>query len=280
MAETRVVNGVTYTRVPGGWQKAGPPRDPTFVYKGPKAAADLGKTEEEIRQMRRQTALDERKEDRGARQYPISKEDAAIIDRYRKQADVARRAQIELRQSATASDRFNPGPDRARNVSRSITQPEDSLPMQWGRKAYGSVAGVSDQDREDYINLDRYRQARVASIQQEQTGSQTESDALRYMKGTFGPEKSRRINADAIGEAMFSAKMDELRPGLYTDWANRHGSLSAKNKRGQTVDQWFSSIAEEGWRRYTAERKKAGGGKVNRSTRAVSPSEIIDLEDY
>lgn len=68
MAETRVVNGVTYTRVPGGWQKAGPPRDPTFDYKGPKAAADLGLTEAQIRaanarteQMARETALEEKR---------------------------------------------------------------------------------------------------------------------------------------------------------------------------------------------------------------------------
>lgn len=230
------------------------------AYEAPQAAADLNskitntqKTAEEIDGVR----LDNATAAQQLRQFPISKEDAAIIDRMRQQADIASRAQIELMQSARASDRFNPSPERAASVGRAVVREDESLPWQWGRQAYGAVAGITPQEIEDYQNLDRYRQARVATIQQEQKGPQTESDAARYMKSTFGPDKSPKINASAVGEAMFNAKFDELRPGMYTQWANKYGSLTARNKDGLSVDEWYNNARASGWNNF---QKKYGQG--------------------
>lgn len=247
-------------------------------YRVPQAAADLAgkqtstaKTREEIQgvQLNNATAAQQ------LRNYPIAKEDAAIIDRLRQQADVASRAQIELRQAAKASDRFRPSPERAANVGRAVVREDDWLPTQLLRQGYAAVAGITPQQIEDYQNLDRYRQARVATIQQEQKGPQTESDAARYMKSTFGPDKSPRINASAVGEAMFNAKFDELRPGMYTQWANKYGSLNARNKDGLTVDEWYNNARNAGWqnyqKKYTPRRpvtqnapRKSDGWKIER----------------
>lgn len=53
MAAREVRNGWEYEKVPGGWRKVGPaggvaPMNPEFPYKGPQAAATLGKTQAEI----------------------------------------------------------------------------------------------------------------------------------------------------------------------------------------------------------------------------------------
>ncbi|MEN9932959.1 MAG: hypothetical protein RIS17_1532 [Pseudomonadota bacterium] len=48
MAETKVINGWEYVKVPGGWQRGrqvgGPPADPTFEHKGPLAAGQVANT--------------------------------------------------------------------------------------------------------------------------------------------------------------------------------------------------------------------------------------------
>lgn len=254
------------------------PVGPQNQYQAPQAAADLAgkqtstaKTREEIQgvQLNNATAAQQ------LRNYPIAKEDAAIIDRLRQQADIASRAQIELRQAAKASDRFGPSPERAANVGRAVVREDDWLPTQLLRQGYAAVTGITPQQIEDYQNLDRYRQARVATIQQEQKGPQTESDAARYMKSTFGPDKSPKINASAVGEAMFNAKFDELRPGMYTQWANKYGSLNARNKDGLTVDEWYNNARNAGWqnyqKKYTPRRpvtqnapRKSDGWKIER----------------
>lgn len=114
-------------------------------------------------------------------------------------------------------------------------------------------------------------------MQQEQKGPQTESDAARYMKSTFGPDKSSSINASAVGEAMFNAKFDELRPGMYTQWANKYGSLTARNKDGLSVDEWYNNARASGWNNYQKKYgqrpspgapsnapRKSGGWKIER----------------
>lgn len=274
----------------GRWQMGGSsmPRDPTFDYKEPKAKADLGKTQAEIDAIRQQTIVDNRKTAlgeseaaRSRRQYPVSKQDMATIDRMRQDGEIGRRAAMELRNAATAVDRFRTGPERARDVKRSLVTEDDSIPEQIGRNIYGFAAGVSDQDIADYQDLDRYRQARVATIQQEQRGVQTESDALRYMKSTFGPDKPGKVNARALAEATYNARLDARKPTFYTKWANRHGSISALDQNGRSADQVWNSNAKAGWQKFlksdTGRRIYGQGGN---SARTGGSNDIIDLDDY
>lgn len=273
MSQERTMNGWVYRKVPGGWQKdrpEGPPANPTFPLEAPRmqgqidnTAAQTIKTGADTVRTRVQTqgdALSNQQAQKDIRQNPISKEDAAIIDRMRQQADVAKKAALELKQAAAAVDRFRTGPDRAKSVSRSIVAEDDGLIEQGMRNAYGFVAGIDAQDQEDYQNLDRLRQARVATIQLEQKGLQTESDAARYIKSTFGPEKMQGVNAAALGEAVFRAEMDARRPQLYTAWANKFGSLSALNKAGKSVDDWWNDTLEAGWQKYQQKRTEPQGG--------------------
>lgn len=293
MAERQVRNGWEYEKVPGGWRKVGPaggaaPMNPEFPYKGPQAQANLGKTQAEIDAIRQQTIVDNRKTNiaadeaaRSRRQYPIGKQDMATIDRMRQEGEVGRRAAMELRNAATAVDRFRTGPERARDVKRSLVTEDDSIPEQLGRNLYGFARGISDQDIADYQDLDRYRQARVGTIQQEQNGVQTESDALRYMKSTFGPDKPGKVNARALAEATYNARLDARKPTFYTKWANRHGSISALDQNGRSADQVWSSNAKAGWQKFlksdTGRRIYGQGGN---SARTGGSNDIIDLDDY
>lgn len=260
MSETRMINGVPYMKVPGGWQKVrqGPPADPTFETKGPQARATLDQTNANIQAtnartnaINRTASLQESTAANERRRYPISKEDAAIIDRYRQNADVARRASMELLTAGQSVDRFGSGPERARDVKRSMVTEDDGLLEQLGRNVYGTVAGISDQDIADYQDLDRLRQSRVATIQAEQKGPQTESDALRYMKSTFGPDKSVEVNARSLAEANYNAVLDKRKPDFYTKWANNFGSLSAVNPQGKTADEVWQEAAQKGWQAFT-----------------------------
>lgn len=236
----------------------GKPADPTLPYQAPQAEANVRQTEAQIAATRQRNAIDAQnqqitadKEARSRRTYPISKEDAAIIDRYRQNADVARRASMELLTAGQSVDRFGSGPERARDVKRSMVTEDDGLLEQFGRNIYGAVAGVSDQDVSDYQDLDRLRQSRVATIQAEQKGPQTESDALRYMKSTFGPDKSVEVNARSLAEANYNAVLDKRKPDFYTKWANNFGSLSAVNRQGKTADEVWQEAAQKGWQTFT-----------------------------
>ena len=153
--------------MPGPWEKyqrAQPPADPTFETKGPQARATLDQTNANItatnartNAINRKTTLEETAAANERRRYPVSREDAAIIDRYRQNADVARRASMELLTAGQSVDRFQSGPERARDVNRSMVTEDDGLLEQLGRNIYGAVAGISDQDVSDYQDLDRLR---------------------------------------------------------------------------------------------------------------------------
>lgn len=260
------------------------PQDP---YKTQQSEADLNdkrtktaKTAEEIQGVQ----LDNATAAQQLRQFPISKEDAAIINDMRKDAAVATRAQQELMAAAHASDRFRPSPDRAATVNRVLPQEGDGWFDQKMRKVYGWLDGVTQQDITDYQDLERYRQGRVATIQQEQKGPQTDSDAARYMKSTFGPDKTPKINAAAIGEAMFNAKFDELRPGMYTQWANKYGSLSALNKDGLSVDEWYNNARASGWnnfqKKYGPNAPRGAPKNAPRKSNALDPQTQAILKKY
>lgn len=290
MSETRMINGVPYMKVQGGWQKVkqGPPADPTFDIQRPQAQATLGKTNADIEAtnartnaINRTASLQETTAANERRRYPISKEDAAIIDRYRQNADVARRASMELLTAGQSVDRFGSGPERARDVKRSMVTEDDGLAEQLGRNIYGAVAGVSDQDVSDYQDLDRLRQSRVATIQAEQKGPQTESDALRYMKSTFGPDKSVEVNARSLAEANYNAVLDKRKPDFYTKWANNFGSLSAVNRQGKTADEVWQEAAQQGWQTFTQGpkgRKLYGAPKGRKPPPRKNP--VYNFEDY
>lgn len=223
---------------------------------------------------------------RDIRQNPISKEDGAFINKLREQAQIAQNAIRELQSAAVAGDRFDTGPSNARNTTRSIVQEDDGLLTQGARGVYGLLSGVSKQDQQDYQELDRLRQARVARIQQEQKGPQTESDAARYMKSTFGPDKMPDVNARSIAEATYAARMDVLRPEIYLQWANKYGSLNALNEKGQGIDEVWSEAVRKGWeknflegtpsgRRLYGDKKKKTGGSL------LAPQQrVIDFGDY
>lgn len=196
------------------------------------------------------------------RQNPISQDDQKVIDKYRQQAAIAASAIKELDRAAQSVDRFGTSPEHAAQVSRSIIPKDAGLIDETIAKGYQWWNDVKPQEQADYQNLDRLQQARVASIQQEQAGPQTESDALRYMKSTFGPDKFPGVNASTIAEAKIRAQIDAARPDLYLKWANKFGSLSALNSAGKSVDEWFQKdFADRMWHHYHGMTKAKREGR-------------------
>lgn len=244
--------------VPVGPQAKPPPKvaTPLAPETSAKTVADTTRTQQEIRQ------------------YSVSKEDQARIDAMRQTIGNIDEVIRDIRNGAKAIDRFGGGPGKA-FVSRVATpkaDPEKSgLWDQLGGKVFGGL--VSEQDKRDYQLLEYLKNRAVLSAQIAQKGPQTESDAVRMAMTGIQPGNYKEANAKILGEAMLRAQLLQRKPGFYTRWAQKYGSLTGLDPKGRSVDDAWNLMATDAFRRNQSR------GDPSLVSRAKTPSREIHFND-
>jgi hypothetical protein len=229
------------------------PPAPKAQYEAPQAAADLENTRTRTAAIERGNAVEERKAglaetqaQRARQQYPIPKEDMARINDIRGQSGGMQELVGKLKTATGAIDRFQPGPGRGTRYQNFYAEPEDGL-------FTGAIKGVGrmflpDASERDYEILRAMQESAVLKTQEAQKGPQTEADAARMKASTISPTKSVQTNALLAAESIYNARMAEKKPDFYTKWANRHGSLSSLDSKGNSVDKAWSEAYSKGFR--------------------------------
>lgn len=161
-----------------------------------------------------------------------------------------------VRSAAPVIDRYNPSPTKAFATEIATPKEEGSgLLDQAGAWVFNSL--VSDQDKRDYQTLKRFQNEQVLGKQIEQKGPQTESDALRMQMTSLSPGKYKGNNAQIIGDTLLKARLLQRKPGFFTEWASKNGSINARAKDGKTVDQAWQEYTDAASRRYQSNLKGA-----------------------
>lgn len=182
------------------------------------------------------------------RQNPINEKDQLVIGDLRNKASQIDDVINNYRTASTVIQRFNTSPEKAYLLEKGVPPPQDSSLWQQAR---GMVMGapktpiVTQQDRENYQEIKRLQNLYVLAEQQKQAGPQTESDAARMALTAISPGNYKNVNAKILADGMISAQLAKRKPGFYTRWANRYGSLSAVSPNGTTVDDAWNAMAED-----------------------------------
>lgn len=237
----------------------------------PRAEADLDNTQtktgsERLNQRKTIAELDEKR--RAARQYPVSKEDASIIDRLRTDADGATKSAPIIREAAGAIDRLKTGPGRAKVLQYSIPGKDDGILSSLGKGIIGAF--VDDRDQADYQTLQGLSSGRVLDTQLDQKGIQTASDATRMELSEVGVDKPTKTNAQIIGRTQLQNSLKQMRPDFYGDWARKYGSLSAANEKGFGVDKAWNALVGDAQRRYYSDPRVTKLTQPRRPEKRVS----------
>lgn len=190
------------------------------------------------------------------RQNPLSEADTTTINKMRDGIGNIDEVIRDIRNGAKAIDRFGTSPGKA-FLSRMATPKADpdqsGVADQVGALVFGGL--VSDQDKRDYQTLEYLKNRGILAQQIAQKGPQTESDAIRMGMTGIQPGNYKDVNAKILGEAMLRAQLLQRKPGFYTRWAQRYGSLSSLDKNGRSVDDAWNAMAAD------ASRRNMGRGK-------------------
>lgn len=288
MAERRIIKGWVVERGDdGSLRTIGPanapamPADPTFGTKGPKAAADLTGQNLQNKKITVDTegsALDNQRTAaqikdtyRGFTQNPISDRDQALINSMRMAQGDLPGVMRDIGAAASAVDRFKPEPGKGSKFSWMVPEDNDWPITAAAKNALGWVAGLTDQESEDYQTITSLQNQSVLNAQLAQKGPQTESDAVRMKLAGISPNKSVRPNAQLLARQAYDTDMKMRKPAFFEFWANRLGSTHALNAEGKSADQvWNESYAKGQQQLYRDPRytgifgrgrpKKSGGG--------------------
>lgn len=256
MAETKVINGWEYVKVPGGWQRSrqvgGPPADPTFETKGPKAKADLvganlgnQKTAQEIELERRAAEL-KAQEFILARQK-FNAELAAKGQKVGENGSIVQMTPEERVAAMSAEDRGRVG--RLNSLTGQINRTQEL-----DNAGPGSTSGLASVL--DYLPLEantRFNtagnslaQQGLAAFRTPGTGTVSDRDAIMF----------DRANLPSSGS--FDATNDEIMRGMRARVDEEYRTL------GLPTPQWTPGLAqqEEERRKLAAMRGSIGGGST------------------
>lgn len=197
-------------------------------------------------------------------QNPISETDQKFINEMRTGTGDMTTLLRDITAAQTAVDRFQPGPDKGALYENLVPEENDWLPTVGVKKLGRFVAGIDDQGIKDYQRLKSLQESRVLQNQQAQKGPQTESDALRMKLADISPSKDSSVNAAILAEAQFDALMNQQEPEFYTKWANKYGSVNAKNKQGRTAGEVWAEAYTKGLKQMRSDPRyiNATGGKT------------------
>lgn len=194
------------------------------------------------------------------RQKPLSEADTKTIDLFREKASSATELIRDIRAGAKTVDRFGTNPQKAFAASKAMGRPDPAQSGYWDQFR-GWIAGdvVSQQDKEDFQFLENLKNRAVLASQIEQKGPQTESDAARMTLTGIQPGNYKGVNGRILGEAMIKAQLAVRRPGFYTRWAQKYGSLQSLDQKGRSVDDAWNAMSTDAARRNAS---RPGGGKT------------------
>ena len=274
MAERRIVNGWIYEKGgDGSIRPVGPaqqqaPADPTFGYKGPQVASDLtgknlqnNKTVVDTRgsEISNQKAIGEiAANTKRMMENPISDRDQALINGMRQSLGDMPGVLRDIHAAATAVDRFQPEPGKGSKYSWMVPEDNDWPITAWAKNAVGALAGLTQEDVDNYQAITSLQNQAVLNSQIAQKGPQTESDAMRMKLAGVSPNKGVLPNAQLLARQAYDADMKMRRPGFYEAWANRLGSTHALNKSGKSADDVWNESYQGGLQKLSRDPRYTG----------------------
>lgn len=311
MGERRIVKGWIVERgadgslvpiAPAGGQ-AGPPRDPTFDLQAPKVQteiaqgqAGIGKTQADTVRTKVQTegdTLANATAVKNLRQNPISEIDQKFINDMRAQTGDTNKLLRDVTGAQVAVDRFGTAPGRGTLYGMGTADDSD-YPITAAAKGLVGMF-LPDQKQEEYQRLVGLQNDAVLNTQIAQKGPQTESDAIRMKLANVSPNKNVRVNSQILADGQYEAMMAQQRPGFFTFWANKFGSLNALNPQGKSAEQvWnesyqqgLSKMRQDGRYNGRAPRRGQQGGSngawwdnsTGRAPRRSNSPRVIDFND-
>lgn len=199
----------------------------------------------------------------------LGEKDQQFINDLRAQIGNVDQVIRDIRRAAQVVDRFKTSPTKAFKARVATPEQEKSGVLdQLGAGIFGGL--VSDADKQDYQSLQALQNEFVLQKQIEQKGPQTESDALRMQLAGVSPGKYKPVNAKILGDAMLRAQLLQRKPGFYTKWAQKFGSINATDQNGKSVDDAWAVMTQNAARNYNGRGKQA--------TPRSSPR-VIDFND-
>lgn len=187
----------------------------------------------------------------------LSEQDQNFINAIRTQVGGIDDTISTLSNAAQITDRMNP--DVARYAEWGTVGEGGGLGDWLGSKLFGGL--TTPQQKDDFQTLSALQNEAVLLKQQAQKGPQTEADAIRMQLSSLSPFKRNVPNAAIIGQAALNARLAQRRPGFYTEWAQKHGSVNEVDQQGRSVDQaWkkFSDVARSSFEKNPAIKRIKG----------------------
>lgn len=231
------------------WVPDGPqaPADPEFQYKGPAAAAGVGKTIADTTKTgveTKKTIGEIYKQQREIKQNPISEKDQTFINTMREESAAMPELIGQMQAAADAVNRFKPSPTRGALFNNVMPEDDDWLPT-------AALKGIGrwftdDKSEEDYQTLRALQEGQALVKQQAQKGPQTEADTARIKASGVSPSKGQGPNALTLAEGTYNARLAQIKPEFFTKWANSFGSINAPNREGKTAGEVWAKIYQDG----------------------------------
>ena len=205
----------------------------------------------------------------------LSTQDQTFINAMREQVGGIDDVISTLKNAAQISDRVNP--DIARFAQWGTVGEGGGLADWIGSKMFGGL--TTPRQKDDFQTLSALQNDAVLLKQQAQKGPQTEADAVRMQLSSLSPFKRNVPNAAIIGQASLNARLSQRRPGFYTEWAQKHGSVNAVDPQGRSVDQAWKAFSDTARRAYEANPaiQRIKGTKAK--PKPKSSPKVIDFND-
>lgn len=257
-------NSIRWDPAPsGGFRPLAPP--------APKQATPL--TPQESAYTNARTALTNRNVREGG---GLGEQDQKFINEMRTQIGGIDEVIRDIRNGAKVVDRFGTSPGKA-FVSRIATPKADpdksGILDQAGAKLFGGL--VSEQDKRDFQTLEYLKNRAVLAAQVAQKGPQTESDAIRMAMTGIQPGNYKEANAKILNEAMLRAQLLQRKPGFYTRWAQKYGSIQSIDPKGRSVDDAWNGMTADAFRRNQA---RGDPGMVPKKSKSWQPPAGVSVE--
>ncbi len=259
---------------PGYSLRSAPAAMPRLVPTGPQAAQPPKVATPLPPESAGKTVADTRRTEQIIRQNPLGEQDQKTINELLGQIDPLNEVIRDIKNGAKVVDRFGTSGGKAfaaRIATPKADPGQSGLWDQAGAKLFGGL--VSEQDKADYQQLEYLKNRAVLAAQVVQKGPQTESDAARMAMTGIQPGNRKETNAKILNEAMLKAQLGLRKPGFYTRWAQKYGSLSALDPKGRSIADAWNAMAQDAFRR----NQKRGDPGMVRGAKGKDPFEGFSI---